>query len=45
MTFTADYIRVTGSGRAFLRNICMLFDAYLPQAGGEPNAQYYSATV
>ena len=45
VTFTADYIRVTGSGRAFLRNICMLFDAYLPQAGGEPNAQYYSATV
>jgi oxygen-independent coproporphyrinogen-3 oxidase len=38
-------IRVTHSGRAFLRNICMTFDAYLDRQRRDPSAPNYSATI
>ena len=38
-------IRVTPPGRAFLRNICMPFDAYLQHDRENPAARGFSATV
>lgn len=38
-------IRVTDSGRAFLRNICMTFDAYLNNHRQDPSAPSFSATL
>jgi oxygen-independent coproporphyrinogen III oxidase len=35
VTRTPDAIEVTGTGRLFVRNVCMEFDAYLPQREGE----------
>jgi oxygen-independent coproporphyrinogen-3 oxidase len=44
LVLEGDLIRITETGRLFLRNIAMLFDAYLgqPQAGETPR---YSKTV
>jgi oxygen-independent coproporphyrinogen III oxidase len=39
----ADTIEVTAEGRLFVRNVCMTFDAYLPQHAGE--TQRFSRTV
>jgi oxygen-independent coproporphyrinogen-3 oxidase len=41
----ADEIRVSPRGRAFLRTICMLFDAYLDIPGGDPQGRVFSTTV
>jgi len=38
-------LRITERGRPFLRNICMLFDQYLPTPGQAANAPRYSATL
>jgi oxygen-independent coproporphyrinogen-3 oxidase len=38
-------IRVTASGRPFLRNICMPFDAYLDNHRGDSPQPKFSATV
>ena len=35
VTRTPDAIDVTGTGRLFVRNVCMEFDAYLPKREGE----------
>jgi oxygen-independent coproporphyrinogen III oxidase len=35
VTRTPDSIEVTGTGRLFVRNVCMEFDAYLPKREGE----------
>jgi oxygen-independent coproporphyrinogen-3 oxidase len=43
VTRTPDAIEVTGTGRLFVRNVCMEFDAYLPQREGEK--QVFSRTV
>lgn len=41
-----DGIQVTPRGRPFLRNICMLFDAYLdPPPSGRPPGRIFSTTV
>ncbi|MEZ5571658.1 MAG: oxygen-independent coproporphyrinogen III oxidase [Halioglobus sp.] len=40
-----DEIRVTSRGRTFLRNICMLFDAYLEPRPESSPAQSYSSTI
>jgi oxygen-independent coproporphyrinogen-3 oxidase len=40
-----DQIRVTEAGRPFLRNLCMVFDAYLIDAGGPTSPTGFSATV
>ena len=39
-----DSLRVTQLGRLFVRNICMVFDAYLKKEDG-PSSQRYSRTV
>lgn len=38
-------IRITPSGRAFLRNVCMLFDAYLGTTHGERPLPTFSNTL
>jgi oxygen-independent coproporphyrinogen-3 oxidase len=38
-------IRVNTTGRPFLRNICMPFDAYLEGDGGAPDRARFSATL
>jgi oxygen-independent coproporphyrinogen-3 oxidase len=44
VTYDADLLQVTPLGRLFVRNVAMLFDAYLPKrAGGE--APVFSRTV
>lgn len=45
LTISSSEIRVTARGRAFLRNICMPFDAYLGQHGGDQPPPRFSATV
>ena len=45
LTIDSAKIRVTPPGRAFLRNICMPFDAYLRRHRGNPSAPGFSATV
>jgi oxygen-independent coproporphyrinogen-3 oxidase len=42
VALTNDALRVTPRGRFFLRNICMPFDAYLGESGGQ---QKFSRTV
>jgi oxygen-independent coproporphyrinogen-3 oxidase len=42
---SADHIRVTQSGRPFLRNICMPFDAYLDAHMGDQPPPNFSATL
>jgi oxygen-independent coproporphyrinogen-3 oxidase len=39
---TADHVRPTATGRFFLRNLAMPFDAYLPKPGDRP---IFSRTV
>jgi len=41
----AHELRVTLRGRPFLRNICMVFDAYLETGGGNGAAPGHSATL
>ena len=41
---SGDQLTITEQGRPFLRNICMLFDQYLPLASSE-HAPGYSVTV
>ncbi|HET9940465.1 MAG TPA: oxygen-independent coproporphyrinogen III oxidase [Candidatus Eisenbacteria bacterium] len=43
VTRTADAIHVTETGRLFVRNVCMEFDAYLP--GRETEKPIFSRTV
>ena len=43
VTRTPDSIDVTGTGRLFVRNVCMEFDAYLPKREGEKHV--FSRTV
>jgi oxygen-independent coproporphyrinogen-3 oxidase len=40
-----DEIEIQATGRPFLRNVCMLFDAYLEARPGEPNSARFSATI
>lgn len=42
VTFDDEAIKVTALGRVFIRNLCMLFDAYLEQ---DPALRRYSKTV
>jgi oxygen-independent coproporphyrinogen-3 oxidase len=41
----ADEIRIAERGRPFLRNICMLFDAYLDSGPGAAHSSQFSATI
>jgi oxygen-independent coproporphyrinogen III oxidase len=41
----SEEIRIQPLGRPFLRNICMLFDAYLKTDPGSPQPKGYSATI
>lgn len=46
LTLDDQGIKVTDTGRSFLRNICMIFDAYLPSnTGQEKNLGQYSKTL
>jgi len=45
VTLEGDSIRVTNTGRLFLRNIAMLFDAYYRKQMGSGEAVRYSRTV
>ena len=40
-----DHLRISERGRPFLRNICMVFDQYLPNLPAAANAPRYSATL
>lgn len=40
-----DLLLITGKGRPFIRNICMVFDAYLEAPPTTGNAVIYSATI
>ena len=44
LEITSEKIRVTELGRVFLRNICMVFDAYLSKEALS-SAQQYSRTI
>jgi oxygen-independent coproporphyrinogen-3 oxidase len=41
----AEEIRITASGRPFLRNVCMVFDAYLKTPGDDRQSSVYSTTI
>ncbi len=41
----AEEIRVNERGRAFLRNICMLFDAYLENSPGATQSSIFATTI
>ena len=41
----AEEIRVNERGRPFLRNICMLFDAYLAPRPDTPQSPFFSSTI
>ena len=45
LEISENTISVTKRGRPFLRNICMLFDAYLGAHKGDESAPKFSATV
>jgi oxygen-independent coproporphyrinogen-3 oxidase len=45
LQLSEDQIRVTPRGRPFLRNICMLFDAYLDSPQGAPPGRIFSTTL
>jgi oxygen-independent coproporphyrinogen-3 oxidase len=45
LQLSADEIQITERGRPFLRNVCMLFDAYLDSDPGPTHSSIYSATI
>jgi oxygen-independent coproporphyrinogen-3 oxidase len=45
LQLSADEVQVKERGRPFLRNICMLFDAYLDSGAGETHSSIYSTTI
>ena len=45
LQLSADEIQITERGRPFLRNVCMLFDAYLDSDPGSTHSSIYSATI
>ena len=45
LEITPGELRVTPRGRAFLRNICMPFDAYLTRHSGDQPPPRFSATI
>jgi oxygen-independent coproporphyrinogen-3 oxidase len=45
LQLSADEIQITERGRPFLRNVCMLFDAYLDSDPGATHSSIYSATI
>lgn len=44
VTFDGSVLRVTELGRLFVRNVVMMFDAYLPKRAGE-KSPVFSRTV
>jgi oxygen-independent coproporphyrinogen-3 oxidase len=44
VTFDGDLLQVTPLGQLLVRNVAMLFDAYLPRHAGEPRPTF-SRTV
>lgn len=40
-----EEIRIRECGRPFLRNVCMLFDAYLDKHGANASSQIFSSTI
>jgi oxygen-independent coproporphyrinogen-3 oxidase len=45
LRMNAQEIQVSDRGRPFLRNICMLFDAYLESPRGDQPPPRFSATL
>lgn len=45
LQLSAGEIQVSERGRPFLRNICMLFDAYLDSGSAAAHSSIYSATI
>ena len=45
LEINSEELRIAEHGRPFLRNICMPFDAYLGQHGGDQSPPRFSATL